>query len=163
MVDSFIALLHDRANYLRTVQNSFNRNLRVSTDASQADMVRRKVLKASQTYPEDTVFLELLVWVFNQQRDFMSAMPNVRALDERKNEGGKRLMELAEVAAKNKDLETAYDCYALVSSKGQSSHRYAEARQAMLGVRATQVTETFPLDTAAALDLSDQYLSLIHI
>ena len=27
----------------------------------------------------------------------------------------------------------------------------------MLGVRATQVTETFPLDTAAALDLSDQY------
>ena len=157
MVDSFMALLHDRANYLRTVQNSFNRNLRVSTDARQADMVRRKVLKASQTYPEDTVFLELLVWVFNQQRDFMSAMPHVRALDERKNEGGKRLMELAEVAAKNKDLETAYDCYALVSSKGQSSPRYAEARQAMLGVRATQVTETFPLDTAAALDLSDQY------
>ncbi|MDG1380936.1 MAG: tetratricopeptide repeat protein, partial [Flavobacteriales bacterium] len=116
-----------------------------------------KVLKASQTYPEDTVFLELLVWVFNQQRDFMSAIPHVRALDERKNEGGKRLMELAEVAAKNKDLETAYDCYALVSSKGQSSPRYAEARQAMLGVRTTQVTETFPLDTATALDLSDQY------
>ena len=70
MVDSFMALLLGRPNYLRTVQNSFNRNLRVSTDARQADMVRRKVLRASQDQPDATVYLELLVWVFNQQRDF---------------------------------------------------------------------------------------------
>ena len=88
MVDSFMALLLDRPNYLRTVQNSFNRNLRVSTDARQADMVRRKVLRTSQEHPDATVYLELLVWVFNQQRDFMSAMAHVRALDERKGEGG---------------------------------------------------------------------------
>ena len=79
MVDSFLSLLGDRPNYLRTVQNSFNRNLRVSTDLRQADMVRRKVLKASQDQPEATVYLELLVWVFNQQRDFMSAVAHVRA------------------------------------------------------------------------------------
>ena len=65
-------------------------------------------------------------------------------------------MELAEVAAKNGDLDTAYECYALVSAKGPSSPRYAEARQAMLEVRAEQVTRP-PLDTAAALDLADQY------
>ena len=157
MVDSFMALLGDRPNYLRTVQNTFNRNLRVSTDVRQADMVRRKVLKASQERPDDTVYLELLVWVFNQQRDFMSAMAHVRALDERKGENGRRLMELAEVAAKNGDLDTAYECYALVSAKGPSSPRYAAARQAMLEVRAEQVTGQFPLDTAAAQDLADQY------
>ena len=157
MVDSFMALLGDRPNYLRTVQNTFNRNLRVSTDVRQADMVRRKVLKASQERPDDTVYLELLVWVFNQQRDFMSAMAHVRALDERKGENGRRMMELAEVAAKNGDLDTAYECYALVSAKGPSSPRYAAARQAMLEVRAEQVTGQFPLDTAAALDLADQY------
>ena len=157
MVDSFMALLLDRPNYLRTVQNSFNRNLRVSTDARQADMVRRKVLRASQEHPNATVYLELLVWVFNQQRDFMSAMAHVRALDERKGEGGRRLMELAKVAAKNGDLETAYECYALISSKGKNTPRYAEARQAMLGVMTEQVTGQFPLDTAAAVDLADQY------
>jgi len=157
MIDSFMALLLERPNYLRTVQNSFNRNLRVSTDARQADMVRRKVLRVSQDHPDATVYLELLVWVFNQQRDFMSAMAHVRALDERKGEGGRRLMELAQVAAKNGDLETAYECYALVSAKGRSSPRYAEARQAMLSVLTEQVTGQFPLDTVAALDLSDQY------
>lgn len=157
MVDSFMALLGDRPNYLRTVQNSFNRNLRVSTDMRQADMVRRKVLKASQERPEDTVYLELLVWVFNQQRDFMSALAHVRALDERKGEQGRRLMELAEVAAKNGDLDTAYECYAIVASRGPNSPRHAEARQAMLRVRADQVTGTFPLDTAAAQELADQY------
>ena len=162
MVDSFLALLLDRPNYLRTVQNSFNRNLRVSTDARQADMVRRKVLRASQDQPDATVYLELLVWVFNQQRDFMSAMPHVRALDQRNGEGGRRLMELAGVAAKNGDLETAYECYALVSAQGVGSPRYADARQAMLGVLTDQVTGQFPLDTAAALDLSDQYRTTLQ-
>ena len=154
--------LLDRPNYLRTVQNSFNRNLRVSTDARQADMVRRKVLRASQDQPDATVYLELLVWVFNQQRDFMSAMPHVRALDQRNGEGGRRLMELAGVAAKNGDLDTAYECYALVSAQGVGSPRYAEARQAMLRVLTDQVTGQFPLDTAAALDLSDQYRTTLQ-
>ena len=162
MIDSFMALLLDRPNYLRTVQNSFNRNLRVSTDARQADMVRRKVLRASQDHPDATVYLELLVWVFNQQRDFMSAMPHVRALDQRKGESGRRLMELAGVAAKNGDLETAYECYALVSAQGVGSPRYAEARQAMLRVLTDQVTGQFPLDTVAALDLSSQYRTTLQ-
>lgn len=162
MVDSFMALLLDRPNYLRTVQNSFNRNLRVSTDARQADMVRRKVLRASQDHPDATVYLELLVWVFNQQRDFMSAMPHVRALDQRNGEQGRRLMELAGVAAKNGDLETAYECYALVSSQGVKSPRYGDARQAMLRVLTDQVTGQFPLDTAAALDLSNQYRTTLQ-
>ena len=162
MVDSFMALLLDRPNYLRTVQNSFNRNLRVASDARQADMVRRKVLRTSQDHPEATVYLELLVWVFNQQRDFMSAMAHVRALDERNGEGGRRLMELAQVAAKNGDLETAYECYALVSAQGKQAPRYAQARQAMLGVLTEQVTGQFPLDTAAALDLADQYRTTLQ-
>lgn len=157
MVDSFMALLHERPNYLRTVQNSFNRNLRIATDMRQADMVRRKVLKASQEWSGDTVFLELLVWVFNQQRDFLSALAHVKALDQRNNENGRRLMELAEVAAKNGDLETAYECYATVAAKGPSGTQYDKARQAMLQVRKEQVTGTFPLDTAAALSLSNDY------
>ena len=162
MVDSFMALLLDRPNYLRTVQNSFNRNLRVCSDPRQADMVRRKVLRISQDHPDATVYLELLVWVFNQQRDFMSAMAHVRALDERNGEGGRRLMDLAKVAAKNGDLETAYECYALISSKGENTPRYAEARQAMLSVMTEQVTGQFPLDTAAAVDLEDQYRTTLQ-
>ena len=47
-------------------------------------------------------------------------------------------MELAKVAAKNGDLETAYECYALISSKSKNTPRYAEARQAMLGVMTEQ-------------------------
>ncbi len=162
MVDSFMDLLHERPNYLRTVQNSFNRNLRVADDVRQADMVRRKVLKASQERPEDTVYLELLIWVFNQQRDFLSAMAHVKALDQRNGEDGRRLMELAEVAAKNGDLETAYECYAIVAAKGAAASRYDAARQAMLAVRTEQITTHFPLDTAAAIALSDQYRNALR-
>ena len=102
------------------------------------------------------------MWVFNQQRDFMSAMPHVQALDERKTKGGRRLMELAEVAAKNKDLETAYECYAAVAAKGPNGTRHDDARQAMLKVRAEQVTGTFPLDSAAARTLSEQYRTTLR-
>jgi len=162
MVDSFMELLNQRPNYLRTVQNSFNRNLRVADDVRQADMVRRKVLKASQERPEATVYLELLVWVFNQQRDFLSAMAHVKALDQRNGEDGKRLMDLAGVAAKNNDLETAYECYALVAAKGPNSARYDAARQAMLKVKTEQVTGTYPLDSLAAETLSNQYKATLQ-
>ena len=120
------------------------RNLRVASDARQADMVRRKVLRTSQDHPEATVYLELLVWVFNQQRDFMSAMAHVRALDERNGEGG-RLMELARGGGQEWRSGDRLRVLRPRFGPGKTSPPlHAQARQAMLGVLTEQVTGQFP-------------------
>jgi len=157
MIDAYIELLHIKPSYLRTVQNSFNRNLRVSSDPVQAENVRKKVLGAAQRYPEDVVFTELLIWYFSQARNFNAAMTQAIALDRRRNEDGKRIMTLAATARKNKALKAAGKGYAAVVKKGSSGRYYHAARRAVLEVQLEDITETLPLDTAAATQLSGQY------
>ena len=60
MVDAYMALLSTKPNYLRTVQNSLNRNLRLTTTEDNRELVRVSLLRAIQTYPDNTVFPELV-------------------------------------------------------------------------------------------------------
>jgi tetratricopeptide (TPR) repeat protein len=157
MIEAFLELLHVKPNYLRTVQNSFNRNLRVTTDPVQAEVVRVKVLRAAQRYPEDAVFSELLIWYFSQARDFNAAMTQAIGLDRRKNEDGKRLMTLSATARKNSDLATAVKGYEAVVKKGAACRYHHAARRSLLEVHLEAVTGKLPLDTAEARVLDGRY------
>lgn len=162
MIDAFLELLHEKPNYLRTVQNSFNRNLRVMSDPVQAEVVRVKVLRAAQQYPEDAVFSELLIWYFSQARDFQAAMIQAIALDRRKGEDGKRLMALAATARKNQDLQAAITGYEAVIKKGTTCRYHYSARRAMLEVKLEELTATLPLDSTKALALQNFYSQAIN-
>jgi len=48
MVESFLELLHTKPNYLVTVQNSLNRNLRLQTEPDNGELVRIALLRASK-------------------------------------------------------------------------------------------------------------------
>ena len=90
MVNAYMALLSTKPNYLRTVQNSLNRNLRLTTIDDNRELVRVALLRAVQAYPDNVVFPELLVWHFNQIRDFGSSVIHAKALDLRLQEQGER-------------------------------------------------------------------------
>ena len=109
MLKAYMALLSTKPNYLRTVQNSLNRNLRLTTTEDNRELVRLSLLRAIQTYPDNTVFPELLIWHFNQIQDFASSILHAKALDLRLQEQGVRLMELGNTAQSNGDLDTALE------------------------------------------------------
>ncbi|MDA1383129.1 MAG: hypothetical protein O3A22_04420, partial [Bacteroidetes bacterium] len=145
MVESFLELLHKTPTYLRTVQNSLNRNLRLQTEPENGEMVRTELLKAAQRYPDDTIFPEMLVWYFTQEKDFSSAFIHARSLDLRSKGVGLNVMELGNTAAANDDLETAIDCYGYVAAKGVDSPYFFTARNELLQVRFHALTkETSP-------------------
>ena len=68
MVDAYMDLLDKKPNYLRTVQNSLNRNLRLTTIEDNRELVRVALLRAIEAHPDNTIFPELLVWHFNQSK-----------------------------------------------------------------------------------------------
>ena len=92
--------------------------LRLTTIEDNRELVRVSLLRAIQKYPDNTVFPELLVWHFNQIRDFASSVIHAKALDLRLDEQGVRLMELGNTAQANGDTDTALECYRYVASKG---------------------------------------------
>ena len=162
MIDAYMALLNTKPNYLRTVQNSLNRNLRLTTTEDNRELVRVSLLRAIQAYPDNTVYPELLVWHFNQIRDFASSVVHAKALDLRLQEQGIRLMELGNTAQANGDTDTALECYRYVAAKGPSNPYFFTARNEVLQVRFDALTQEVPADVEAMSALAEEYAASLR-
>ncbi|MDP4586820.1 MAG: hypothetical protein NWS86_01460, partial [Flavobacteriales bacterium] len=74
MIESFMDLLMVSPNYIQTVQNSLNRTLNIQENEDKADLLRSSLLQRVQRYPNETIYAELLIWYFNQKKDFHLTM-----------------------------------------------------------------------------------------
>lgn len=156
MVDEFLNLLEASPNYAQSVQNSFNRTLNVVENTEKAEMLKGKLLTKIQKVPEEPIFSELLIWLFQQEKKFSGALVQAKALDMRLKEDGLRVFNLGQLAKKNEDYTTAKDAYEYVVSKGSSNSYYISARLELLKTLKIQVTSgyTYSVEDINALELA---------
>jgi len=156
MVDEFLNLLEASPNYAQSVQNSFNRTLNVVENTEKAEMLKGKLLAKIQKVPEEPIFSELLIWLFQQEKKFSGALVQAKALDMRLKEDGLRVFNLGQLAKKNEDYTTAKDAYEYVVSKGSSNSYYISARLELLKTLKIQVTSgyTYSAEDINALELA---------
>ena len=162
MIDASLELLHLKPTYLRNIQNSFNRNLRIQDNPELGELLRSKLLGAAKEFPEDTIFPELLVWYFKQSLDFASAFVHAKSLDLRFNESGERLIELAQMSSKNGDTETAAACYQFVSSKGPDNPYFFTARCQSLRVLMQPLLDSTPPSMEEIARLAERYRTTLR-
>lgn len=141
MTEAFLDLIAEEPHYLQTVQNSFNRLLNLEENKENVDMLKTALLRRAQKSPEQTIYAEMLVWLFMQKKDFASALIQATALDKRLNEDGNRLINLAQLAMNNDDFETAKKGYQCVIEKGPASPYYITARIEKLQVMQAEVSK----------------------
>jgi tetratricopeptide (TPR) repeat protein len=120
-------------------------------------LLKGKLITAARNYPDDFAYPELLVWYFNQVKDFGNAFVHAKSLDLRGSEDGNRIVELAQTASRNKDYDTAARCYAYVAGKGQDNPYFFTARAQSLRMRMEPLLEAIPSDTEAIADLTVEY------
>lgn len=157
MTESFLDLVASEPNYLQTVQNSLNRTLNLAENEDNMDMLRVKLLKRTQKNPETIVFTEMLTWLFLQKKDFSSALVQTIALDKRLSESGGRIMNLAQLAANNKDYETAAKAYQYIIDKGPANDYYIVAKIEKLQVMKAQLEQNPSSDKLAYTNLETEY------
>jgi len=157
MIDAALRLLHTKPTYFRNIQNSFIRNLRVLDNPELGVLLKGKLITAARNYPDDVAYPELLVWYFNQVRDFGNAFVHAKSLDLRGSEDGNRIVELAQTASRNKDYDTAARCYAYVAGKGRDNPYFFTARAQSLRMRMEPLLEAIPSDTKAIAELTIEY------
>ncbi len=143
MVDEFLNLLETSPNYIQSVQNSFNRTLNVVENEEKAEMLKGKLLRKIQKAPEEPIFSDLLIWLYEQQKNFSGALVQAKALDLRLKENGQRVFNLGQLAKKNEDYETAISAYEYVVSKGASNPYYISARLELLKTLKLQVVSNY--------------------
>ncbi|OWY23583.1 tetratricopeptide repeat protein [Sphingobacteriales bacterium UPWRP_1] len=124
------------------IQIIYNELQRFTNEEEDIEELQRQLYSRIQNETSELIYTEILIWAFYQQKDFEQAFIQVKALDKRLNEDGKRLMELAKKALTEKQYDIAIGAYEYVIAKGENNPLYVNAREELLNCRNEKITAT---------------------
>lgn len=141
MIAEYLDLLDFHSSYASSIQSLLSRQIDFSADESKEfDLMKNALLERIQKRPEESVYSEMLVWLFIQKRNFSGALTQMQALDKRLNEQGRRVLDLGRICVENKEYETARKCFKYVTNLGTDQLYYYQAETALLNTRFLEVT-----------------------
>ncbi|SHI44967.1 Tetratricopeptide repeat-containing protein [Hymenobacter daecheongensis DSM 21074] len=158
VMDETLRLVQQDEQQLPFVRNMLQNSLREDKDF---DALERILITNVQKYPERAVNSELLLWLQVQRHDFGGALVQAKALDRRSRTEGMRVIELAAIAQRNKDYETAISGYEYVTQQYRGGQYYGLARQRLVQAREEQVRSTYPVDPAKIRGLIGEYQNVL--
>ncbi len=107
-------------------------------------------------------YIDLLTWVYVQNKDFEGALVQMKALDKRKAENGFRVINIARMAQTEGDYTNAISGYEYVVNKGKESLLYFPARTELLNCRREKVSKNINYTPADLEGLKNDYLGFIN-
>lgn len=140
MITEYLEIIDQNEMFLQQVQNVMQTNIGDDPDSKKARVLKSQLLKRIQSQPDKTVFAEMLIWLFIQEKNFEQAFNQTKALDKRKKEEGTRIINLAQICISNQDYETATRCYEYVISLGKEKYYYTIAKMELVNVMNQKIT-----------------------
>ena len=157
MVDEYLNAVAENQAFLQSVQNILQARIGNDPDNSRSTLLRQALLRRTQRNPDQTIFSEMLIWLFVQQKDFESALIQAKALDKRQREDGSRVMSIGSLSEANLDYASAIKCYQYVIEKGKDNSNYIPARMQLLEVRNKDLTKEGSYTREDLLKLEGEY------
>ena len=158
MISNYLLAVRDKPQRLSSIQGIFSRAL----DEDGMRKVQGQILQTIQGDPDNEALIELLVWTYIQQRDFRSAMRQVRALDMRRAEDGQRIFQLATTAMNERQYAAAQDGFSyIVEKKGPESPYYIDAKRLGLEAERERLLAAPTFDREGFVALEGQYQSFL--
>lgn len=141
MIEEYFSLLDEYPNYRNSVEESLSKQIDFVNDQTGIyTKLKEKLLQRIQKRPGETIYAEMLIWLFIQKKEFKSALVQAQALDKREKGQGNRVMELAETCVQNGDYATARSAYNYVIALGETEPHYYRAYSSLLNVRFREIT-----------------------
>jgi len=158
MIEQYLFSLQAFPDRIQNIQNLPQRSLQPE---DYADLLSQLYV-FMQDYPDTDYFPEMLAWTYMQQKDYSRAMRQAKALDKRMGENGLRVYRLAQIAANDKDYETALDGFKyILSNQDAGTPYFFEAKRAYLATRRRQITENYSYTPEQLKALETEYLSFL--
>jgi tetratricopeptide (TPR) repeat protein len=124
---------------------------RMMTTPDKLDILRKKIIKRSAKDAEQLAWPDLLAWYYTQQGDYESAFQQIRAIDTRLHEDGRRMLGFGRLALREKQYNAALQAYRTVAELGTDKPFYQLALSEELTVLNRQLRAK-PTFTAMAVD-----------
>jgi tetratricopeptide (TPR) repeat protein len=125
--------------------------------------LQAQLYKKIQEKPDVYQYPELLQWSFVHKKEYGKALRQARAIDRQLDENGARVFNLADIAFKDKDYDTAVDAYNyIVNTKGRNTSYYLESKRGLLRSKKAKVTENFNYTKEDLNTLKETYKSFLN-
>jgi tetratricopeptide (TPR) repeat protein len=141
MIGEYLDLLDFQSSYASTIQTVLARQIDFTSSVSKEyDFLKSALLERIQKKPGESVYSEMLIWLFIQKKNFTGALVQVQAMDKKLNEQGRGVLELGKMCVENKEYETARKAFKYVIALGDEKLFYYQAENALLNTRFLEVT-----------------------
>lgn len=142
MIEEYLEFLDVEPNHLDQVQTSLSNNIDfLAENNREAELLKEKLLEKVQKKPNETVYAEMLIWMFIQKKQFAAAILQAQALDKREGNDGFRVFEIGNMCLQNKNYADARKAFKYVVSLGDDKQFYFQAEYALLNTRYTEITQ----------------------
>jgi tetratricopeptide (TPR) repeat protein len=139
------------------VKATFQDNLKTE---AEIDMLEKALYSKVQKFPTEQYYVDILIWQLIQQKEFIKAFIQTRALDRRLKQDGQRVFELAQTALINRDYKSAIQMYEYVMKEYPQGQFYAYARRNALFCKEEVVKTSFPVNISDIRSLIKDYQGL---
>ena len=140
MINEYLNLIEYSYSYKRSVQNYLVRAIDFETEEIKVNLLKEELLIRIQKNPSNQHYSEMLIWLYLQRKQFLSAVIQAKALDKRLDLKGKKALEIGNVCSSNKSYNAARKAYKYVIELGKGQPYYHLAIQNNLEVRFLEVT-----------------------
>ncbi len=161
MINQYLDVLDESPRYLKSVQNRLQSTVYRQDDGSLNETLKRELITRIQKSNSNSIFSELLIWLYLQEKDFGKAYIQTRALDKRMQEEGRRLISLGQLAYNNKDYETAIKCYDYVLKLGKEKVNYLQAEVGYILSLQAQILESPKPEQTQIAKLNTTYKTIL--
>lgn len=132
------------------------------TKQDELETLETLLYEKVQKQPDEEVYIDLLIWVMLQQKNFYSAFVQARAFDKRYKTNGAKCMEVAQVALNNKDYENAAKVYRYVINTFTTGENFQQAQLGFIRSREARMRETFETNKDSVTNLVNAYKLFIN-
>jgi len=158
MIRNYLITLASQPRRLSSIQSIMSRYL----DDDGYRRLQTAILRQVQGDPNNQILTELLVWTYVQQKDYRSAMRQVKALDLRRQEDGQRIFRLAQTALNERQYQAAKDGFAyIVAQKGERNPYYVESMRLSLEAERSRLDALASFDRAGYEALEQEYTDFL--
>ena len=130
----------------------------ISEDSnSENNVILKKILLKKLQQEPNTVWNNLLSWLFIQQKDFKKAFTQEKAIFNREQESLDRILELASISANENEIDIAKEIYTYVIETAQDIDTKLKAHYNLLQI---EIKES---DKTSYKEIKSEYLELLRI
>lgn len=141
MMNEYLDLLDYHSNYSSSLKNILGRQINFEDENSEEyELLKNALIERTQKHPNNTVYADMLTWLFIQKQNFNAAFVHIKAMDKRNKTNGRLVYDLGNICRENNDFRVAKKCYQYVVELGEESPYFLRAQNALLNVRFLEIT-----------------------